>query len=110
LASGETEVVVQHPGRGGRNQDVVLSAVPYLTKDSVIISCASDGKDNEPVAGAIADGTETLRRLHEMDINPLDYLNLNNSYVLLKRLGDHLYIEPGTANVADFMLIVRSKR
>jgi glycerate 2-kinase len=109
LASGETEVIVHHPGRGGRNQDVVLSAVPYLSKDSAIMSLASDGRDNEPIAGAIADGRLTVEKLKEMSINPMEYVNMNNSYRLLSRLADHVRIEPGTANISDFMLVVRSR-
>ncbi|MDO8659763.1 MAG: DUF4147 domain-containing protein, partial [Candidatus Parcubacteria bacterium] len=47
LAGGETTVKVLNPnGKGGRNQELVLSALPYVGEDVSIASFDSDGWDN----------------------------------------------------------------
>ena len=107
LACGETEVVVSHPGKGGRNQDVALSALPHLSVDSVIISAASDGKDNIPVAGGIADGDWSRKMVAKYRIDVTKAVEYNQSYKILKRLRDHLQINKVTANISDFMLVLR---
>lgn len=109
LAAGETEVHVTHPGRGGRSQDLAVSAIPYLSADSVIVACASDGRDNEPVAGGIADGEVSRILCEKYELDPQESIAMNNSYPLLEKLGDHLYTRIGTANIADFMVVIRSK-
>ncbi|MDP4038893.1 MAG: DUF4147 domain-containing protein [bacterium] len=109
LACGETQVIVTKSGKGGRNQDVVLSAVPHLAGNSVIISAASDGKDNVNVAGGIADSIRTVKFLKHKKIDPLAAVNDNKSYRVLKKLKDHLFIKKTTANISDFILVLRDK-
>lgn len=109
LGCGETQVHVTHPGRGGRNQDVALSAVTSLAKNSVVISCASDGKDNEPVAGAIVDNPTTLTALRKADLNSDRSVEMNSGFMTLKKIGGHLKTHKTTANISDFMIAVRSK-
>ncbi|OGH29132.1 MAG: hypothetical protein A3F30_00950, partial [Candidatus Levybacteria bacterium RIFCSPHIGHO2_12_FULL_37_12] len=55
LAGGETTVRVTGNGEGGRNQEVVLSALLNIDDKTVISSFGSDGWDNSPFAGAIGD-------------------------------------------------------
>jgi glycerate 2-kinase len=109
IAAGETEVNVTHPGRGGRCQDVATSAIPYLTPDSVIVACASDGKDNEPVAGAVADGKVSAQKCKEFGLDPVKAVEMNDTFPLLEKLGDHLQTKLVTANISDFLVVVRSK-
>lgn len=109
LATGETRVIITHPGRGGRNQEVVLSAIDHLPPSSVIISVNSDGKDNEPVAGAIADSQQTRDSIKQSGLDIQAYLDQNNSYELLDKIGEHILIEPVTANISDFMLVLGAK-
>lgn len=110
LACGETEVIVTRAGKGGRNQDVVVSAMPHLKPNQVIISAASDGKDNVPVAGGIADGTWSTARLKRKHIDPTRAVTDNQSYKVLHKLKDHLYINKVTANVSDFVVALGPKR
>ena len=107
LACGETEVIVTKTGKGGRNQDMALSAVPLLAPDSAMVAAASDGKDNLPVAGAVTDGMQTRKRLRLKRINPASSVINNDSYEALKAAGDHLQIRKVTANVSDFVVVVR---
>ncbi len=110
LACGETQVIVSRPGKGGRNQDVVLSAIPYLSPDSVIISAASDGKDNVDVAGGIADGTWSVQQLAKKRLDPTIAVKENVGFNTLHRLRDHLFINKVTANISDFVVVVKGKQ
>ena len=109
LAAGETQVEVKHPGKGGRNQDVVVSAIPYLQDECVIISAASDGKDNIEVAGGIADSDWSKQQVESQKINPTQAVELNQSFYALDALEDLLQIEKVTANISDFILVLRGK-
>ncbi|MBP9827404.1 DUF4147 domain-containing protein [Candidatus Saccharibacteria bacterium] len=107
LACGETQVIVTHPGKGGRNQDVALSAAPVLAPNSAIISAASDGKDNVPVAGALIDNPMSVGQLQRLRIDPTDAVEKNAGYNALKRLKTHLRIRHTTANISDFIAVIR---
>ncbi|MBU1705822.1 DUF4147 domain-containing protein [Patescibacteria group bacterium] len=56
IAGGETTVLVKNGGQGGRNQEVALGALEHLPANALVLSGASDGIDNSPVAGALVDG------------------------------------------------------
>lgn len=107
LACGETQVIVTSPGKGGRNQDLALSALPYLPNNSVIIACASDGKDNIPVAGGITDSSESKKRAIKICIDATASVASNQSYKALKKLNGIFQIKPVTANVSDFVVVLR---
>jgi len=109
LACGETQVIVTHPGKGGRNQDLALSALPHLHANSVMVSCASDGKDNIPVAGAITDSEFSRAQAKKFGVNPVESVKNNRSYATLKRLKGIFQIKPVTANVSDFIVVLRDK-
>src|SRR5690606_32255404 len=58
LIGGETTVIVTGEGVGGRNQEVVLGSIPLIENEKIVVaSIASDGWDNSPHAGALADHT-----------------------------------------------------
>lgn len=103
IAAGETVVTVTKPGRGGRNLTVSLSALTVLPKDGLVISLASDGRDNLPVAGAIADA-ETVRKARELDLRADVYLGNACSYDFFARTGDLIRTGPTGRNVSDLML------
>ncbi len=110
IAGGETTVTVLGNGSGGRNQELVLAAVPLLNKRMTILSLATDGVDGvtpTPVAGAIADGGVAEQCVVD-GINYHEYLYSNNSYHCLQQLGCLLYTGPTGTNVGDIiMLLVR---
>lgn len=108
LACGETQVHVKRRGRGGRNQDLVLSAAAFLPTHSAIASAASDGKDNIPVAGAVIDNPSSVARLARKKIDPVAAVELNTSYKVLKYLKAHIFINKTTANISDFMAVIRA--
>jgi glycerate 2-kinase len=106
VAGGETVVTLHGNGRGGRNQELVLSAALRL-KGEVNISMgavATDGIDGPTdAAGAIADGT-TVERAKEMGLDPRIFLERNDSYHLFKRLGNLVVTGPTGTNVNDVVV------
>ena len=108
VAGGETTVTVRGKGLGGRNQELVLAAVPKIhgTDGTVLASMSSDGIDG-PVnaAGAIADG-KTLAKALRKGLIPEKYLAENNSYNFFSKLGDTIISGPTNTNVNDICVII----
>lgn len=103
LACGETTVIVTKPGRGGRNQDLALSALAGLRKNSAIVSASSDGKDNIDIAGGITDYSLAKKA----DLNPTQAVADNQSFKTLKSINGIYNIKKITANVSDFIVVLR---
>jgi len=101
LYGGETTVIVKSSeGEGGRNQELVLGALPHLKEDMVIVAAASDGWDNSDMAGAIGDKA-LFQKAKEENLDISDYLNKNNSYEFFKKLGGHIETGRTGSNVSD---------
>lgn len=109
LAGGETTVrltTVVKPGRGGRNQEVVLSALQaHPDAESwqglVLLSGGTDGEDGPTdAAGAFAD-LQLVQRMQEARLNPGDYLSINNAYSFFDQLDGLLRTGPTHTNVMD---------
>lgn len=109
IMGGETTVTVKGRGRGGRNQELALSAAIKINElDTVIATFATDGIDGPTeAAGAIVDGS-TLNRAHSMNLEPEKFLSDNNSYGFFRALGDALLTGPTGTNVNDLALILVS--
>lgn len=108
LFGGETTVTVLGKGHGGRNQELVLAAVPFLSHQMSILSLATDGVDGitpEPVAGALADGA-VADQCVIAGINYHDYLYSNNSFACLRQLGCILRTGPTGTNVGDIVMVL----
>ena len=89
---------------------MVLGGVEDLVDaDIVFTSFATDGIDGKSdAAGAIADGNTLVRaRLKNMD--PIKFLNDNNSYEFFKQLNDLFITGPTGTNVMDLHVIIKSK-
>ena len=108
ISGGETTVTIKGNGRGGRNQEMVLSSVTDLSdKDVVFSSFATDGIDGTcDAAGAIADAF-TLGRAYEKDLDPITFLDNNNSYEFFKNLGDLFVTGTTGTNVMDIQIIIK---
>lgn len=108
LAAGETTVTVRGKGKGGRNQEVALGALPRVADDALVLSCASDGIDNTPAAGAIADAV-TRRRAEAKRLDAGASLARNASFAFFKTVGQHIVTGKTGANVSDLMIAARAK-
>jgi len=108
VAGGETTVTVHGKGRGGRNQELVLSAALSIRGNPSILvsSIGTDGIDGQTdAAGAVADGNTVERglRIH-MDLD--SYLRENNSYPFFERLNDLVITGPTGTNVNDIFIAI----
>lgn len=106
LAGGETTVTVIGSGRGGRNQELALSASIEIKgiEGIYIASIGSDGIDGvTDAAGAIVDG-ETCLRAERKGLDPDRFLLDNDSYEFFKEVGGLIYTGYTGTNVNDFII------
>ncbi|RLB60508.1 MAG: glycerate kinase [Deltaproteobacteria bacterium] len=108
LSGGETTVKIKGTGKGGRNQEFVLAAaIKMVGMDNlVVLSGGTDGNDGPTDAsGAIADQL-TLKRAAEHDLDPVSYLNDNDSYHFFEKLNDLYKTGPTNTNVMDLRILL----
>ncbi|MEM2645586.1 MAG: MOFRL family protein, partial [Desulfurococcaceae archaeon] len=106
LAGGETVVTVRGSGIGGRNQELCLSLAMGISDlpDTVAACVATDGIDGvSPVAGALVDG-KTVEKALTMGLNPINYLENNDSYTFFYRLGQVIVTGYTETNVNDLFI------
>jgi hydroxypyruvate reductase len=107
IAGGETTVTLgPAPGRGGRNQELALSAA--LALDGVagitVLAGGSDGNDGPTdAAGAIVDGT-TVARARSRGLAAGRHLAGHDAYPLFAAIGDLLLTGATGTNVMDLTL------
>ena len=107
IAGGETTVTVTGEGKGGRNQELALSAAQVLgeTNSCALISFATDGEDGPTdAAGGFVTG-ETLSIGINMNLNAQNFLENNNAYEYLARVGGLIKTGPTGTNVNDLVLM-----
>jgi glycerate 2-kinase len=106
IAGGETTVTVRGKGKGGRNQEFVLSAAVEMDgmAGMAVLSCGTDGVDGPTdAAGAYADGT-TCSRASVLGLSPEVYLDRNDAYPFLQALSDLVVTGPTGTNVTDIAI------
>lgn len=103
---GETTVTIKGNGRGGRNQELVLGALMDLKDDEIIVSIATDGRDNTEYAGAIADKI-TKEKAREANLEIKKFLANNNSYEFWQKTGDYLLTGETGSNVSDLVMAIK---
>jgi len=107
IAGGETTVTIQGDGKGGRNQELALAAVPELAglQDALLIALASDGDDGPTdAAGAVATG-ESAHRAAALGLDAAGHLSRNDAYPFFEALGDLLRTGPTGTNVNDLLFM-----
>ncbi|MFH2103514.1 MAG: glycerate kinase [Chloroflexota bacterium] len=107
VAGGETTVTLRGDGKGGRNLELALAAVTELADfpDIMLVTMATDGEDGPTdAAGAVVTG-ETYRRGMALGLNPVEYLNRNDSYSYFSALDDLLRPGPTGTNVNDLTFL-----
>lgn len=109
IYAGETTVTLNGTGKGGRNQEMALSAAIELREKKSIgfISVGSDGTDGPTdAAGGYADG-ETYGRMTAAGLSPEEELRNNNSYYALKAAGDLIITGATGTNVNDITVLLK---
>ncbi len=107
IFGGETTVTVRGEGKGGRNQEMALAAALALDgwENVAVMAVGTDGTDGPTdAAGGIADGT-VLARARALGLDPLAYLDHNDSYHFLQQTGALLVTGPTNTNVNDLILV-----
>jgi len=111
LAGGETTVTLKGKGRGGRNQEMALAFAlaaeqQGLTGNWVFLSGGTDGLDGPTdAAGGIVD-PNTIKRMTQAGINPIELLDNNDSYTALKTSDDLVITGATGTNVADLQILL----
>ena len=103
IAGGETVVRVTGKGRGGRNQELALSACRGIRglRDVVVVSVGSDGTDGPTdAAGGIVDGT-TAEALEASGLDVEAVLRDNDAWTALKAVDSLIITGPTGTNVND---------
>lgn len=111
LAGGETVVKLTGTGKGGRNQELALSAADGIADlDHVLIfSLGSDGTDGPTdAAGGIVDG-QTARRLREQGLSIHQVLEGNDAYHALAKADGLIVTGPTGTNVNDVAVVLIEK-
>ncbi len=108
ILGGETTVTLgDSAGKGGRNQELALSAGISLQGDDrmVVVSLATDGTDGPTdSAGGIGDGS-TVARGKAKGLDAEEYLRGHNAYPYLAEVNDLLLTGPTQTNVNDIVFV-----
>lgn len=108
LAGGETVVLLTGQGKGGRNQELALSAAQGIAglADTLIFSLGSDGTDGPTdAAGGLVDGT-TKDRLEAAGLTIHQVLAENDAYHALDRVDGLIRTGPTGTNVNDVAVVL----
>ena len=111
VASGETTVHVRGQGRGGRNQEYALGALPAIDAVAhgstvVLASVGTDGIDGPTdAAGAVVD-TTTTKRADRQGLRAETALIENGAYDFFQPLGDLILWGPTGTNVGDLHVML----
>lgn len=111
LAGGETVVKLTGSGKGGRNQELALSAAEGIDGlDGVLVfSLGSDGTDGPTdAAGGLADG-RTAALLRDQGLSIRRVLEDNDAYHALERSDGLIFTGPTGTNVNDVSVVLIDK-
>lgn len=107
IAGGETTVHVRGKGKGGRNQELVLSGLRDLQPGMTVVSVGTDGVDGitpEPVAGAIADSA-TMAKAQKKKLDIEKYLENNDAYHFFDQVNELIKTGPTGTNLGDLIMV-----
>ncbi|HJX34170.1 MAG TPA: glycerate kinase [Desulfatiglandales bacterium] len=108
IFGGETTVTVRGEGKGGRNQEMCLSALREIGNrpDMVFLSAGTDGIDgNSEAAGAVVD-CDSYNKAQDLGLSIDEYLENNDSSRLFEQTGDLIVTGPTGTNVMDITILL----
>lgn len=117
IAGGETTVTIEpgSRGKGGRNQEFVLSALQYLlTREKegrllqwpVVLSCGTDGSDGvTDAAGAVLD-QDLADRVKSLQLDVSSYLHRHDAWHFFETAGGLIHTGPTQTNVMDLVVVL----
>lgn len=104
LFGGETTVTVRGTGKGGRNQELALAALPALEgleAPYAFLCGGSDGSDGPTDAAGAVFGPAIWEQIRAGKLDPRDYLANNDAYHFFQQTGGLLVTGPTGTNVMD---------
>ena len=112
LMGGETTLKVTGPGKGGRNQHFVLSAINELLKNSIsgtdhditILSAGTDGTDGPTDAAGALFNNKSLPAFMGMNEMIQEHLDRFDSYSYFYKMGGLVITGPTQTNVMDVVV------
>ncbi|MCL5733278.1 MAG: DUF4147 domain-containing protein [Patescibacteria group bacterium] len=106
IFGGEPEAAIpKRHGKGGRNQQLALEMLPAIKENQLFVSFASDGQDNIPVTGAIADKF-TAEKAKKLKLNPKKFANNFDAFNFFFKTKDLIFTQPTNENVSDLMILL----
>ncbi|MFX0103392.1 MAG: glycerate kinase [Candidatus Hodarchaeota archaeon] len=113
IFTGETTVTIKGNGKGGRNQELLLSILNESQFNDdfrfVILSCGLDGiEGNSPAAGALIDN-HSREDARENMLEPGYFLENNDSFTFFSSLNSVVITGPTGTNVNDLTMILVEK-
>ncbi|MBD3675883.1 MAG: DUF4147 domain-containing protein [Planctomycetaceae bacterium] len=112
LSGGEPTVTFaesDQPRKGGRNQQLVLSALIELKADADRIAILSGGTDGEDgptdAAGAFLD-QQLIAEMQAQGLDPSVYRDVQNAYPFFDQLGGLIKTGPTNTNVMDLRVVL----
>ncbi|HUG20147.1 MAG TPA: DUF4147 domain-containing protein, partial [Planctomycetaceae bacterium] len=113
LSGGEPTVSfvpTEQPRKGGRNQQLALSALIELSEADlekiVVISGGTDGEDGPTdAAGAIADAN-VLNKANQLGLEPAKFRDIQNAYPFFEATDGLLKTGPTNTNVMDLRIML----
>ena len=107
LIGGETTVRIQGCGKGGRNQELALASLMAMKDSScnyIIASCGTDGTDGPTDAAGGFACREIAERSRRLALRPYEFLENNDSYNFLEKVGGLIKTGATGTNVMDIMV------
>lgn len=109
LAGGETTVTIKGNGHGGRNQELVLSALIEMQNekfDYIIASVGTDGTDGPTDAAGALINKSIIAKSLDLYLDPNHYLDNNDSYNFFNQVDGLIKTGPTGTNVMDILVIL----
>src|SRR5712671_2474113 len=107
ISGGEVTVKVKNGGIGGRNQQFALACAAKIAGENItVLSAGTDGVDgNSPAAGAVADGTTSMRA-QASGLDARGALEGFNAYPFFRALDDAVETGPTGNNLRDLRILL----
>ncbi len=113
ISGGETEVYVKGSGVGGRNSELVLSFLISISEYSYLLnnnlyfaSFGTDGTDGPTDSAGALFSCDLLRKIKEKNLDPIKFLENNDSYTFFKNLNALIKTGPTNTNVCDVQILI----
>jgi len=107
IFGGETTVSLnEHPGKGGRSQELALSVLQELkdTPGLYLLSAGSDGIDGVGGAAGALIRTDTYHKSQELGLSIQEYLAKHDSYHFHEQCGSLIKTGYSGTNVGDVVM------